>query len=111
MLKKKNKEGDFMSRCIRIVEDTQLAINVPIRVMGARLVHTGATTAGVYDQAGATAGSPDVTKKRIALATQFTTTVVENLVDEATLPIDGLLFTEGCYIEWTAGEVFLYIKE
>ena len=42
-----------MSKCIRIAADTQLAMNVPIRIMGARLVTIAADviTAGVYDQA------------------------------------------------------------
>ncbi len=100
-----------MSKCIRIVADTQLAMNVPIRIMGARLVHTGETTADIYDEAGATAGSPTDTKKRIALVTRFADGQVENLSNEAKLPVDGLLFTEGCYVEYNAGEVFLYVKE
>ena len=97
-----------MSKCIRIAADTQLAINVPIRVMGARLISASAdvTTAGVYDEAGATAGSPTATKKVIALANTTT-----KLLDEPILPDDGLLLTEGCYVEWTKGEVLLYIKE
>ena len=97
-----------MSKCIRIVADTQLAINVPIRVMGARLISTAAdvTTADIYDEAGATPGSPTATAKVIALANTTT-----KLFDEAKLPKDGLLLTAGCYIEWTKGEVFLYIKE
>lgn len=97
-----------MSKCILITADTQLAIYVPIRIMGARLVTTSGdvTTAGVYDQAGATPGSPTATKKVIALANTTT-----KLIDQPKLPKDGLLLTEGCYVEWTKGEVFLYIKE
>ena len=97
-----------MSKCIKIAEDTQLAYNVPIRVMGARLVTTSGdvTTAGVYDEAGATADSPTAANKVIALANTTT-----KLIDEAKLPKDGLLLTNGCYVEYTKGEVFLYIKE
>lgn len=97
-----------MSKCILIKADTQLAMNVPIRVMGARLVTTSGdvTTAGVYDEASATADAPTATKKVIALATTTT-----KLFDQPKLPKDGLLLTEGCYIEWTKGEVFIYIKE
>ena len=97
-----------MSKCIRIVADTQLAMNVPIRIMGARLVHTGETTADIYDEADS---SKTAAKKRIALVTRFNADTVENLSNEAKLPVDGLLFTEGCYIDWAAGEVFLYVKE
>ncbi len=97
-----------MSKCIRIVADTQLAMNVPIRIMGARLVHTGETTTDIYDEADS---SKTAAKKRIALVTRFNADTVENLSDEAKLPVDGLLFTEGCYIDWAAGEVFLYVKE
>jgi len=92
-----------MSKCIRIGIDTPLTYNVPIRVMGARLVHTGATTANIYDYTSAS----DATKKKIALATTDTI-----LSDNAVLPKDGILFTEGCFIDWVAaGEVFLYVKE
>ncbi len=97
-----------MSKCIRIVADTQLAMNVPIRIMGARLVHTDETTADIYDEADS---SKTAAKKRIALVTRFNADTVENLSNEAKLPVDGLLFTEGCYIDWAAGEVFLYVKE
>ena len=93
-----------MSKCLRFVTGTtkQLALSLPIRIMGARLVHTGATTANIYDAV----GSSDDTTKKIALAT--TTTI---LSDDADIPEDGFLFTTGCYVEWVAGEIFLYIKE
>ena len=93
-----------MSKCLRFVTATtkQLAKNLPIRIMGARLVHTGATTANIYDAV----GSSDATTKKIALAT-----TAEILSDDADIPEDGFLFTTGCYVEWNAGEIFLYIKE
>lgn len=92
-----------MSKCLRYVTGTTALLDkgVPIRIMGARLVHTGAATADIYDH---TAVSP--AKKRIALATTATI-----LSDDADLPEDGILFTTGCHVEWSAGEIFLYIKE
>lgn len=95
-----------MAKCIRIAADTQLAMNVPIRIMGAKLVTIAGdvTTAGVYDQL--KSDGLDATKKVIALANTTT-----KLIDEPKLPKDGLLLTEGCYVEWTKGEVFIYIKE
>lgn len=94
-----------MSKCLRFVTGTtkQLAKGVPIRIMGARLVHTGATTADIYDEA---TSSETAAAKRIALAT--TTTI---LSDDADLPVDGILFTAGIYVSWNAGEIFLYVKE
>lgn len=94
-----------MSKCLRFVTGTtkQLAKNLPIRIMGARLVHSGAATANIFDEAD---DSKTGTAKRIALATTATI-----LSDDADLPEEGILLTTGCYVEWTAGEVFLYIKE
>ena len=89
---------------IRIVADTQLAYAVPITIYGARLVHTGATTADIYDEASATAGSPTAALKRIGLAT--TTTI---LSDDAKIPACGIKFAAGCYVEFNAGEIFLTI--
>ena len=87
---------------IRIVADTQLAYNVPITIYGARLVSTVAvpTIADIYDAVG---GSVDTTK-RIALATTATV-----LTDDAKIPACGVKFAVGCYIEFTAGEVFLTV--
>lgn len=98
-----------MSKCIRIAANTQLAIDVPIRIMGARLVSTTETTADIYDEVFDT--SVTAAKKKIALITRFADGQVENVVDEAKLPVDGILFPEGCYVAWTAGEIFLYVKE
>ena len=94
-----------MSKCLRFVTGTtkQLALNVPIRVTGARLVHTGATTSQIYDES---TSNETAAKKKISLAT---TTGI--LSDDAKIPKDGILFTEGLYVKWNAGEVFLYIKE
>ena len=89
---------------IRIVADTQLAYAVPITIYAARLVHTGATTADIYDEAGATLGSPTAALKRIALVV-----VADPLSNEAKIPACGIKFAAGCYIEWNAGEVFLTI--
>jgi len=97
-----------MSKCIRIDTDTvkQLAINVPIRIMDARLVSIAddVTTANIYDEVKGISVTP--AKKVIALANTTT-----KLSDETDLPEDGILFTEGCYVDWDKGEVFLYIKE
>ena len=93
-----------MSKIMRIVADTQLAINVPIRILGARLVHTGATTADIYDEVFSSAVT--AAKKKIALAT--TTTI---LSDNAILPPGGILFGTGCYIDWAAGELFLTVPD
>ena len=92
-----------MSKCLRFVTGTtkQLAKSLPIRIMGARLVHSGATTADIYDHTSVSAA-----KKKIALATTATI-----LSDDADLPEDGILFTTGVYVSWTAGEIFLYVKE
>ena len=90
---------------IRIVADTQLAYAVPITIYGARLVHTGATTADIYDQAGATPGSPTAELKRIGLVTLAT----YKLTDDALIPAGGVKFAAGCYVEYTAGEVFLTV--
>ena len=89
---------------IRIVADTQLAYAVPITIYGARLVHTEATTAGIYDEAGASAGSPTAALKRIGLAV-----MANQLTDEAKIPACGIKFAAGCYVEFTAGEVFLTV--
>ena len=88
---------------IRIVKDTQLAYDVPITIYGARLVHTGATTAGIYDEADVT--SPTAAKKRIALAVTST----YGIVDDANIPACGIKFSEGCYVDYDAGEVFLTV--
>jgi len=90
-----------MSQRIRIAATTQLAINVPIRILGARLVHTTATTADIYDEADS---STTAAKKKIALAT--TTTRLSD-VDEAK---KGILFSTGCYVAWNAGEIFLDVE-
>ncbi len=86
---------------IRIAADTQLAYDVPITIYGARLVHTGATTCNIYDEADS---SVTDAKKRIALA--VTTTI---LSDDAKIPACGIKFAAGCYVDWTAGEVFLTV--
>ena len=86
---------------IRIAADTQLAYAVPIKIYGARLVHTAATIADIYDEADA---SKTAAAKRIALA--VTTSV---LSDNANIPEGGVLFASGCYIDWTAGEIFLTV--
>jgi len=87
---------------IRIAANTQLAYNVPITIYAARLVSTAAvpTTANIYDAVG---GSVDTTK-RIALATLATI-----LSDDAKIPAEGVKFSTGCYVAWTAGEVFLTV--
>ncbi len=92
---------------MRIVADTQLAIDVPIRILGARLVHTGAATANIYNEAAATPGSPTAAKKKMALSTADTYI----FKDDVNMPRDGILFTEGCYIEYDAGEVFLTVPD
>jgi len=87
---------------IRIVADTQLVYDVPITIYGARLVSTAAvpTTADIYDAVG---GSVDTTK-RIALATIATV-----LCDDVKIPAEGVKFSTGCYVSWTAGELFLTV--
>lgn len=87
-----------MSRRIRIAEDTQLAISVPFKILRARLVSAAATTADFYDEAD---NSATATAKKIALAT--TTTVLH---DED----GGVMFNTGCYIDWTAGEIFIDVE-
>ena len=87
---------------IRIAKDTQLTYELPIRILGARLVHTGATTADIYDEV--VSSSPTAAKKKIALATTTT-----RLSDEDR-PKKGVLFSTGCYVDWTAGEIFLDIE-
>ena len=89
---------------IRIAADTQLAYAVPITIYGARLVHTEATTAGIYDEAGATPDSPTAALKRIGLAV-----MANQLTDDALIPAGGVKFAAGCYVEYTAGEVFLTV--
>ncbi|HDP36344.1 MAG TPA: hypothetical protein ENN27_00525 [Candidatus Atribacteria bacterium] len=90
-----------MARVLRIAADTQLDIAVPIRILGARLVHTAATTCDIYDEADS---SKTAAAKRIALVT-----TASKLSDEAILPYGGILLSNGCYIDWTAGELFLVI--
>ena len=87
---------------IRIAADTQLAYAVPITIYAARLVSTAAapTTADIYDAVGGSA----IATKRIALATLATV-----LSDDAKIPACGVKFSTGCYVEWTAGEVFLTV--
>lgn len=93
-------------RVIRIVADTQMAVEVPITIYGARLVHGTTTTADIYDEAGATLGSPTPALKRIAMkvVTNY------NLVDDVPLPEQGIKFAAGCYVEFNAGEVFLTVN-
>jgi len=86
---------------IRIAADTQLAYDVPITIYGARLVHTEATTCNIYDEADS---SKTAAKKRIALAV-----MANQLTDEPNIPAEGIKFSEGCYVDWTAGEVFLIV--
>ena len=92
-------------RIIRIAADTQMTMEVPITIYGARLVHGTTTTADVYDEAGATEGSPTAALKKIAMkvVTNY------NLVDDVPLPENGIKFAAGCYIEYNAGEVFLTV--
>jgi hypothetical protein len=91
-----------MARIIRISEDTQHAYSAPIRILGARLVHTSATTCNIYDEADS---SKTAAAKRIALAN-----TTSQLTDEVLLPVGGVLFSAGCYVDWTAGEVFLTVE-
>ncbi len=93
-------------RIIRIASDTQMAVEMPVTIYGARLVHNNTTTADIYDEAGATAGSPTATLKKIAMKTVQN----YNLVDDVPLPEQGIKFAKGCYIEYNAGEVFLTVK-
>jgi len=93
-----------MSKIMRIVADTQLAIDVPIRILGARLVHTGATTCEIYDEADS---SKTAAKRKMALSTADTYI----FKDDVNIPRDGILFTEGCFVDWTAGEVFLTLPD
>jgi len=90
---------------IRIVADTQLVYDVPITIYAARLQYQGATTAAIYDEAGATPDSPTAELKRIGLETLAT----YKSTDEAYIPAGGVKFAAGCYVEFTAGEVFLTV--
>ena len=88
-----------MAHIVRIAADTQLTLKLPIRILGGRLVHTGATTGAIYDEAD---NSATAAAKRIALATTTT-----KLSDDAKIPPQGVIFPSGCFIDWTAGEIFL----
>jgi len=90
---------------IRIAADTQLVYDVPITIYAARLQYQGATTAAIYDEADVTADSPTDTCKRIGLETLAT----YKSTDEAYIPPGGVEFSAGCYVEITAGEVFLTV--
>jgi len=90
---------------IRIAADTQLAYAVPITIYAARLQYQGDTTAAIYDEAGATAGSPTAALKRIGLETLAT----YKSTDDALIPAGGVKFAVGCYVEFNAGEVFLTV--
>lgn len=92
-----------MAKVMRIAADTQLEMELPIRILGARLVHSGATTAAIYDEADS---SETASAKKIALAT--TTTI---LSDNAGIPEEGILFTTGCYVGFEAGEIFLTLPD
>ena len=89
-----------MAKIMRIVADTQIPIAPPIRLMGARLVHTGATTCDIYDEADS---SKTAACKKIALSTADTYI----FKDDVNMPRDGIVFTKGMHVDWTAGEVFL----
>ena len=91
-----------MAKIMRLAAVKQLAINVPIIIYGARLVHTVATTAAIYDEAdnSSTAGV-----KKISL-----TVMANQLTDEVVFP-QGLKFTAGCYVAWVAGEIFLTVPD
>lgn len=87
---------------IRIAANTQLSREVPIYVYGARLVHSADTTADIYDEDDS---SKTAAKKKIPLRTS-----AEVLVDEVKFG-KPVRFSEGVYVDWTAGEVFLYIDK
>ena len=88
-----------MAHIVRIATDTQLTLKLPIRILGARLVHSGATTGAIYDEAD---NSSTAAAKRIALATTTT-----KLSDDANIPPEGVLFATGCFVGVEAGEIFL----
>jgi len=87
---------------IRIAKDTQLTYELPIRILGARLVHTAGTTADIYDEE-VVNDTPTAEKKKIALATN-------TILSDEDRPKKGVLFSTGCYVDWTAGEIFLDIE-
>ena len=87
---------------IRIAANTQLAYAVPITIYGARLVHSGATVANIYDEV--VSSGPTDTCKRIRLA--VTASV---LSDDVKIPAQGIKFSVGCYIKYDGGEIFLTI--
>ena len=89
-------------KVLRIAEDTQLAYSMPMKIYGARLVHSAATTADIYDEL--KSGELTAGKKKIALA--VTTSM---LSDDAKIPEQGITFYEGIYVDWNAGEVFLTV--
>ena len=89
---------------MRIAADTQLTLQLPIRILSARLVYAGATTCDIYDEA---TSSKTAACKKIALVTAATYI----FKDEVNLPADGILFSKGVYIDWTAGELFLTFSD
>ena len=89
-------------RIIRIATNTQLALALPITIYGARLSHTATTTADIYDEVDS---SSTAAKKKFALRTLTNYHVKDN----ARIPKSGIKFTEGCYVAWVAGEVFLTV--
>lgn len=90
-------------RIIRIAENTQLALELPITIYGARLSHTATTTADIYDEVDSTSTAA---KKKIALRTLTNYHVKDN----ARIPKSGIKFTEGCYIAYALGEIFLTVN-
>ncbi len=90
-------------RIIRIATNTQLALELPITIYGARLSHTATTTADIYDEVDSSATAA---KKKFALRTLTN----YHLKDNARMPKKGIKFTKGCYIAYVAGEIFLIVN-
>lgn len=81
---------------IKITEDIQLAMELPIKIKKARLTHPGATTANFYNEVFSETATAAL--KQIALATS-----AEVFSDE-----DGpVVFETGCYIDYVGGELWI----
>jgi hypothetical protein len=83
---------------LKIGADTQVC-NAPCKVKKIALYHTSATTADIYNEK-----DSDKTSSKLVWTLGNTTSVLH---DEIDFGDEGAFFSEGLYIDWTAGMVLI----
>lgn len=82
--------------------DTQVC-NAPCKVKKIVLYYAGTTTALIYNEV----KSDGLTATKRVWTLTSSATIPK---DEIDFGIEGAFFHEGCYIDWTAGEVLVVFK-